>query len=75
MLSSFKKERTPGNDGLTEEFYKTFWDYIGNMPVDCFNYFHKHGELSTKKKQVLITLLEKENRDRRMIKKIGVQYH
>ena len=36
--------------------------------VDCLNYSHEHGELSTSQKQALIILLEKENRDRRFIK-------
>ena len=68
VLSSFNNDRTSGNDGLTVEFYKTFWDHIGKMLVDCLNYSYKHGALSTTQKQALITLLQKENRDRRMIK-------
>ena len=69
-LSSFKNNKTPGNDGLTVEFYKAFWNqiHVGNMLVDCLNYSHEHGELSTSQKQALIILLEKENRDRRFIK-------
>ena len=67
-LSSFKNNKTPGNDGLTVEFYKAFWNQIGNVLVDCLNYSHEHGELSTSQKQALIILLEKENRDRRFIK-------
>ena len=67
MLSSFKNNRTPGNDGLTVEFYKMFWENIGKMLVDCLNYSYKLGELSTTQKQALIILLEKENKDRRMI--------
>ena len=38
--------------------------------MDCLNYSYKHGERSTTQKQALITLLQKENRDRRMIKKL-----
>ena len=67
-ICSFKNNKTPGNDGLTVEFYKAFWNQKGNMLVDCLNYSHEHGELSSSQKQALIILLEKENRDRRFIK-------
>jgi len=36
-LKSFKTNRTPGNDGLTVEFYKKFWPVLGKWCVSSFN--------------------------------------
>ena len=30
VLQSFQKNKTPGSDGLTIEFYLAFWALIGN---------------------------------------------
>ena len=68
-LKTFQKKKTPGNDGLTVEFYLVFWPIVGKHLIDCFNYAHDHGELSNSQKQAVITLLEKKGKDRRLIKK------
>jgi len=67
-LKSFQSNKTPGNDGLTVEFYRTFWPRIGKLLVECLNYCHENGELSTSQKQAVITLIEKKDKDRRLIK-------
>ena len=67
-LSSFQCNKTPGNDGLTIEFYKCFWTLLGSHLVNCLNYAYKHGELSSSQKQALIVLIEKKDKDRRQIK-------
>ena len=67
-LKTFQKNKTPGNDGLTVEFYLVFWPIVGKHLVDCFNYAHDHGELSNSQKQAVITLLEKKGKDKRLIK-------
>ena len=68
VLSTFNNNKTPGNDGLTVEFYKFFWPEIGWFLVDSLNYAYFHGELSTTQKQAVITLIEKKDKDRRLIK-------
>ena len=68
VLSTFSNDKTPGNDGLTVEFYKFFWSEIGTFLVDSLNYAYFHGELSNSQKQAVITLLEKKDKDRRWIK-------
>ena len=59
VLQSFQKNKTPGNDGLTIEFYLAFWLMIGKHLVDCINYSFEFGELSNSQKQAIITLIEK----------------
>ena len=66
-LKTFQKNKTPGNDGLTVEFYLAFWPIFGKHLVTCLNYAHDHGELSTSQRQAVITLLEKKGRDKRSI--------
>ena len=68
ILSTFQNNKTPGNDGLTIEFYRSFWPVLGEMLVKSLNYSYKHGELSSSQKEAVIVLIEKKNRDRRQIK-------
>ena len=63
-----QKNKTPGNDGLTIEFYVAFWSLIGRPLVDCVNYSYEFGELSNSQKQAIITLIEKKGKDKRLIK-------
>ena len=39
--------KSPGNDGLTKEFYVCFWEDLGSLLVDTLNYAFQYGELST----------------------------
>ena len=66
-LQSFKENKSPGNDGLTVEFYKTFWGILGKLLVESLNCAFDHGELSNSQKQAIITLIEKKGKDRRQI--------
>ena len=68
VLSTVSNNKTPGNDGLTVEFYKFFWSEIGAFQVDSLNCTYFHGELSNSQKQAVITSIEKKDKDRRWIK-------
>ena len=70
VLSTFENNKSPGNDGLSIEFYKFFWPEIGTLLVDSLNYSYIHGELSNLQKEAVITLIEKKDRDRRLIRKL-----
>ena len=59
VLSTLSNNKTPGNDGLTIEFYKFFWSEIGTLLVDSLNYACFHGELSSFQKQAVINLIWK----------------
>ena len=67
-LKSFQTNKTPGNDGLTVEFYLGFWHLVGKCLVKSLNFAHEQGQLSNSQKQAMITLLEKKGKDRRFIK-------
>ena len=52
VLSTFENNKTPGNDGLSKEFYLFFfWPEIGNLLLDSLNYSYNHGELSNSQKE------------------------
>ena len=59
VLGTFPKNKAPGNDGLTTEFYLAFWPLFGRLLVDSLNYAFEFGELSNSQKQAIITLVEK----------------
>ena len=58
-LQLFENNKSPGDDGLTAEFYKAFWNIVGNLMVESLNYSYDHGELSNSQKRAIITLIEK----------------
>ena len=60
--------KSPGNDGLTKEFYVCLWEDLGSLLVDTLNYAFKYGELSTSLRQAVLTLIEKKGWDKRLIK-------
>ena len=44
-LQLFESNKSPGNDGLTVEFYRAFWHVLGSVMVDSLNYSYDYGEL------------------------------
>ena len=46
-----KSGKSPGCDGLTVDFYITFWSIIGQILVDTLNYSFIKGELSESQKK------------------------
>ena len=67
-LKTFKKSKSPGNDGLTCEFYMKFWDLLQKPLVKSFNAAYNAGELTISQRQALITLIEKTGKDRESLK-------
>ena len=63
IIKSMKKGKSPGNDGLTVEFYVCFWDTIKDIIFlllkECIN----RNEMTTTMKQGLITLIPKPDKD------------
>ena len=75
VLEKMKLNKSPGNDGLTVEFYKTFWPVIGQVVVEAFNEAYQQGELSASQKQAMVILIAKEGKDLLQIKKYRPFYY
>ena len=64
-MKSMKNDKSPGNNGLTKEFYVTFWDDIKATFVSSLKQAKERKELSISQRQAIITLKEKKDRDKR----------
>ena len=67
VLKAFQNNKSPGNDGLPTEFYKTFWPDFGSAMVNSFNNSFQKGEMSPSQRQAVISLLDK-GTDRTLLK-------
>ena len=67
VLEKLKNNKTPGNDGLTAEFYNKIWPMLGTFLVDSLNAAYMYGQLSNSQLQAIIRLTEKKDKDRRYI--------
>ena len=63
ILGTFKREKSPGDDGFTWEFYNCFFDLLGLDLVDSFNSAYNASEMSISQRRGVITLVPKEDAD------------
>ena len=63
-LKLFNKNRAPGIDGLTCEFYLKFWDRLGPLLLDVYEESFESGILPENMRVGMITLLEKKRKSR-----------
>ena len=63
-----ENDRSPGNDGLTKEFYITFWYDIKVTFISSLDQDKKRKELNISQRQAIIKLIEKKNREKRYIR-------
>ena len=61
VLDSFQNDKSPGVDGFTVEFYKFFYDLLGNDLLACLNEAYEKQELTISQRRGIITLLPKED--------------
>ena len=61
-LNGMPASKTPGNDGLTKEFYIAFFDKLGPWLLKCLNFSFENGVLTTSQRQAVITLVEKKEK-------------
>ena len=61
------RNKTPGSDGLTVEFYSAFWSLLGPLLVDMFNESLAHREVCDSMKSSVTRLVHKKD-DRRNLK-------
>ena len=63
-LKLFRKNKSPGLDGLTAEFYITFWDQLKHMLLLVYENSFSLGILPESLRVGVITLIEKKGKDR-----------
>ena len=67
-LEKCANNKSPGNDGLTKEFYLHFWSTIQDKLFESYLESIRTGKLSTSQRQNIIILLEKAGKDKTLIK-------
>ena len=59
IIKLMKDNRAPGLDGISVEFYKTFWHIFGELIVASYNEAYDNGSLSESQKCAVISLIFK----------------
>ena len=59
VIKKLKLNKSPGLDGLTAEFYKTFWDEIGEFLIDVYNSSCDNITLPISQNHSIISLIYK----------------
>ena len=63
VLHCFEKNKTPGEDGFTKEFYETFFDLLKQNLLDSCNEAFQKGSLSVSQRRGVISLIPKNESD------------
>ena len=67
-LMEMSEQKSPGNDGLPPEFYKKCWNVIKTHFFASVVQAKLRGELSASQRQAIIRLIEKKDKDKKLIK-------
>ena len=67
-LKRIPNNKSPGNNGLTKEFYETFWDELKDSFINSIKLTYHKKALSTSQRQAVIKLIEKKDRDKTLLK-------
>ena len=67
-LNAMKNGKSSGNDGLTKEFYVCFFNEISDSLVAALNRSFEVSQLFSSQRQAVIVLIEKKEKDKRLIK-------
>ena len=59
--------KSPGNDGITKEFYVVFWRDVSELVYNSLIMSKQKGALSTSQRQAIIKLIENKDRDKRFL--------
>ena len=67
-IKLFQNNKSPGVDGLSKEFYETFWPKLKNKLLAVYNQSLEKGYMTTSQRQAIITILHKKGKDPALIK-------
>ena len=67
-LKNMKNNKSPGLDGYSAEFFKSFWPQLGHFFLDCINQCFHENSLTNSQSQGLITCIPKTGKARNLIK-------
>ena len=67
VLNSMLNNKSPGNDGLTKEFYEVFWEDLKTPLISRFISAFVKDKLSNSQKQAVIKLIEKKDKNKGII--------
>ena len=59
-----KNNRSPVTDGFSCEFFKVFWNQIGQFVIRSLNHGFLIHELSVTQKEGIITVIPKDNKSK-----------
>ncbi len=60
-LQTMPNNKSPGKDGLTKEFYKTFWNNLAEPLTEVANWNYTIESMSPSQREALLKLLYKKN--------------
>ena len=67
-IFTLNKDKSPGQDGITSEFYQQFWPKLTHILNEVYTEILQNGELSPTMKNGLITLIYKKKGDPSILK-------
>ncbi len=67
-LKNMSNNKSPGSDGFTVEFWKFFFNDLGDFLLRSINYAYESGQLSVTQRLGIITLLPKGNKPKQYLK-------
>lgn len=63
-LKNLNKNKSPGSNGITPEFYLHFWDQLHNLFYESMMFSLDQGCLSAEQRAGIVTLIPKKTQDR-----------
>ena len=67
-IKGMKRNKCPGCNGLSLEFYMIFYQKLKHILVKAYNYCYKQGKPYTSALRGIISLIPKKNKDTRIVK-------